>query len=72
MVIPAIDHIDEHLATATLSADYPKAIKVALTNWEEDFKLLLQQNWPLRNFLNHYEYNFSVYYFQPLSDLYFI
>jgi hypothetical protein len=30
MVIPAMDHIDEHLATATLSADYSKAIKAAL------------------------------------------
>jgi hypothetical protein len=25
-----MDHIDEHLATANLSADYPKAIKAAL------------------------------------------
>ena len=25
-----MDHIDEHLATAALSADYPKAIKAAL------------------------------------------
>ena len=25
-----MDHIDEHLATAALNADYPKAIKAAL------------------------------------------
>lgn len=30
MVIPAMDHIDEHLATAALNADYPMAIKAAL------------------------------------------
>ena len=30
MVIPAMDHIDEHLATAALSAAYPKAIKAVL------------------------------------------
>ena len=29
-MIPAMDHIDEHLATAALSADYPMAIKAAL------------------------------------------
>ena len=29
-VIPAMDHIDEHLATAALNADYPMAIKAAL------------------------------------------
>ena len=29
-VIPAMDHIDEHLATAALEADYPTAIKAAL------------------------------------------
>jgi hypothetical protein len=30
MVIPAMNHIDEYLVTAALSADYPKAIKAAL------------------------------------------
>ena len=29
-VIPALDHIDQHLATAALNADYPTAIKAAL------------------------------------------
>jgi len=29
-VIPAMDHIDEHLATAALSSTYPLAIKAAL------------------------------------------
>ena len=30
-----MDHIDKHLATAALSADYPKAIKAALTIGEK-------------------------------------
>ena len=30
MVIPAMDHIDEHLAMAALNADYPMPIKAAL------------------------------------------
>ena len=30
MVIPTMDHIDEHLATAVLNTDYPMAIKAAL------------------------------------------
>ena len=30
-VIPAMDHINQHLATAALNADYPIAIKAALT-----------------------------------------
>ena len=29
-VIPAMDHIDEHLATASVNADYPAAVKAAL------------------------------------------
>src|SRR6266498_253906 len=29
-VIPAMDHINEHLATTTLNPDYPLAIKAAL------------------------------------------
>jgi hypothetical protein len=29
-VIPAMDHIDEHLATAALNPDYPMPIKAAL------------------------------------------
>jgi hypothetical protein len=29
-VIPAMDHIDQHLAMAALDTDYPKAIKAAL------------------------------------------
>ena len=30
-MIPAMDHIDEHLKTAALNADYPMPIKAALT-----------------------------------------
>lgn len=30
MVIPVMDHIDKHLATAALSDDYPLALKAAL------------------------------------------
>ena len=29
-MIPAMDHIDKHLATAALNPDYPLAIKAAL------------------------------------------
>lgn len=30
MVIPVMDHIDDHLATAAINDDYPHALKAAL------------------------------------------
>ena len=31
MIIPVMDHIDNHLVTAAINDDYPLALKAALT-----------------------------------------
>ena len=50
MVIPEMDHINKHLATAALSTDYPKAIKAALTIGKKTLNCYYNKNDHSENF----------------------